>query len=102
MSIGVMNSNVGNPGWTGHCTNVVDVSTLDDLAEGHLYDPPLRMLVATVAGNAVVTLLGDDTAVGASKVTIALGAGYASAETRLAIRKIWATGTTATGLQAFR
>lgn len=64
------------------------------------FDPPLRGLIASGGGNVVVTCANDDPAATAKKVTISLTAG--TAEGRFQIRKVWNTGTTATGLMGLR
>jgi hypothetical protein len=85
-------------GWTSGLRKKQDLSTLDD-APATVFTPCLRGVVCGVSGNIVVTLDGDDPADATKKVTIAMTAG--TYETRFAIRKVWLTGTTATGLQGF-
>lgn len=88
-------------GWLGHLQKRVSVSANDTSQTGSLFDPPLRGLMAgTASGNVVVTLNGDDDTDVASKVTLALVVNVP--ETRFAIRKVWATSTTATGLVGFK
>jgi hypothetical protein len=73
-------------------------------ASGVYYEPPIRLLTATGAGNVVVTLHGSDTATSAQKVTLVIGAGDINdcqGLSSFAIRKVWLTSTTATGLKAF-
>lgn len=90
------------PGWIGHLQKTAGSITGSDANSGaHIFTPiPLRGIVATGAGNVVVTLNGeDDINDAAKKVTLVLSANVP--ETRFAIAKVWGTNTTATGLTGF-
>lgn len=97
-------------GYLGPATRTAVVSggggAFTDVADTALYDPaapdaaggagigPVRVLRPTVSGNVVITLWDDDTTTAGLKKTIAVTSG--NLVTNFLIRKIWATGTTAT------
>jgi hypothetical protein len=90
----------GDPvGWTSHLRNALPnaaMGTIDDVAANNNYAPPLRAVMITASGNLVVTLDGDDVNDATKKLTIPMLAN--TWETRFAIKKIWAAGSTTTGL----
>lgn len=99
MSGGQVDLNGEFPAWTGGLQATTGAITPDD-NNGALFHPrAIRGIVSTSGGNIAVTLNQDDDTDANKKVTIVLAAN--TPETRFAIRKVWANGTTATGLTGF-
>lgn len=81
-----------NPEWVGHARHSLGVVTSSNTK---VYDPPIRLLEVTGAGNLVVTLDLDDDSNTASKTTIAISG--ATEISNRAIRKIWTDTTCSLG-----